>query len=138
MSESKSKSKSGMNGHPRSPFDTIIEPVDSPMYQPGFYAFKPCNYGLQERLISKKAAPPQKKDGPQQKMFRTPKNHQARNHPILLLGSLGTQKTGSGLSVFSNIQGAPGRVEHDRARAAFTGGGARSCSMGPGGPGDPS
>ena len=36
-------------------------------------------------------------------MFRTPKNRQAKNHPILLLGSLGTQKTGSGLSVFQNL-----------------------------------
>ena len=33
--------------------------------------------------------------------------------------------------------GDPGPVEHDRARAAFAGGGARSCSTGPGAPGDP-
>ena len=46
--------------------------------------------------MSKKVAPPKK-------MFRTPKNRQARNHPILLLGSLGTQKTGSGLSVFQHV-----------------------------------
>ena len=45
----------------------------------------------------------EQKGGSPKKMFRTPKNRQARNHPILLLGSLGTQKTGSGLSVFQNV-----------------------------------
>ena len=52
--------------------------------------------------MNKKVARPQK-------MFQTPKNRQARNHPILLLGYLGTQKTGSGLSVFQNVdEGDPG------------------------------
>ena len=43
-----------MNGHARAALDTIIEPPDSPMNSAGFYAFKPYNYGLEERLMSKK------------------------------------------------------------------------------------
>ena len=95
VSKRKSKSKSAMTRHPIRPFDTIICVSEFWASQLCFFAFKPCNYGLQERLMSKKVAPPQK-------MFRTPKNRQARNHPILLLGSLGTQKTRSGLSAFQN------------------------------------
>ena len=44
-----------MNGPPRAALDPIIEPVDSPMYWPGFYDFKTPNYGLQKQLMSKKA-----------------------------------------------------------------------------------
>ena len=48
------RSKSGMNGHPTSPFDTRIEPPASPMNWPGFYGFKTMKYRLQERLMSEK------------------------------------------------------------------------------------
>ena len=50
-----------MNGHPISPFDTIIEPPDSPINSPGFYMLKTINYRLQERLMKEKLAPPKKK-----------------------------------------------------------------------------
>ena len=68
----------------------------------------------------------EQKGGSPQKMFRTPKNRQARNHPILLLGSLGTQKTGSGLSVFQNVdegdpQGPPQKFHPDFQKHGFPG-----------------
>ena len=52
-------SKSGTNEHPTRPFELRICGIFSWPSPPGFFAFKPCNYGLQEQLISKKA--PQKK-----------------------------------------------------------------------------
>ena len=58
----KLKNKSGMNGHPIRPFDTIICVSEFWAFQLSFLTLKPCNYGLQERLMSKKAA--QKKRAP--------------------------------------------------------------------------
>ena len=43
-----------MNGHPRAALDPNIEPVDSPMYWPGFYSLKPPKYSLQRPRVSKK------------------------------------------------------------------------------------
>ena len=88
--------KSGTNEHPTRLLDTRICGGEFWAFQLCFYSFKPCNYGLQRRLMSKKVAPPQKK-------FWSSENRQARNHPSASLGSLGTQKTGSGLSVVQNV-----------------------------------
>ena len=57
------KSKSGMNGHPIRPLDTIICVSEFWASQLSFLTLKPCNYGLQERLMSKKVAPPKKCSG---------------------------------------------------------------------------
>ena len=72
-------------------------------FQLSFLTFKPCNYGLQERLMSKKVALEKKCSG-HRKIVKP------ETIPSFLLGSLGTTKTGSGLSVFSNIHkwGPPG------------------------------
>ena len=41
------KNKSGTNEHPIKPFDARICGIFSRQLPPGFFTFKPCNYGLQ-------------------------------------------------------------------------------------------
>ena len=52
----KLKIKSGMNGHPISPFDTRICGGESPSFPPCFYSFKTHNCTLQTRLMKEKTS----------------------------------------------------------------------------------
>ena len=88
-----------MNGHPISPFDTIICGVGVG----GILGIQAMFFCVQTMQLWAPGATYEQKGGSPPKMFQTPKNRQARNHTILLLGSLGTQKTGSGLLLQKKI-----------------------------------
>ena len=47
------QSKSGTNEHPIKPFDARICGIFSWHLPPGFFTFKPCNYGLHMKIKSK-------------------------------------------------------------------------------------
>ena len=51
------KSKSGTNEHPIKPFELRICGIFSWQLPRGSFAFKPTNYGLQERLMKEKTPP---------------------------------------------------------------------------------
>ena len=96
-----------MNGHPIRPFDTIICVSEFWASQLRFFCVQTMQLWApgatyKQKGASKKKAPkqaPQKqKRAPPKKVPET-ENRQARNHPIWLLGSSDTQKTGSGVFI---------------------------------------